>query len=77
MRKREIICHSEEYDSLVRMLASYQRAGVYLTLGGRPASPRELANVCVSRESSCYMSDFIPDERGQLREIRFDKVKIK
>ena len=77
MRKREIICHSEEYDSLVRTLAAYQRAGVYLTLGGRPASPRELANVCVARESSCYMSDFIQDEQGRLREIRFDKVRLK
>ena len=53
----------------------YENAGIALTLGGRPSTPRELARLCVIREKGCYMGDYIQDEKGKLKEIRFDKVK--
>ncbi len=31
--------------------------------------------LCVIREKGCYMGDYIQDEKGKLKEIRFDKVK--
>ena len=67
-------CH-QQYLSLVQSLSAYEKAGIRLTLSGRPSNPRELAYVCTVRESEAYMSDFIPDSRGNLKEIRFDKVK--
>ena len=74
MRNKYLICH-EEYQTLLSMLYAYRQAGVYLTLSGKPASPKEVARVCTAREDCCYMGDYIPDEQGKLREIRFDKIK--
>ena len=56
-------------------LVAYENAGIALTLGGRPSTPRELARLCVIREHGCHMGDYIQDEKGKLKEIRFDKVK--
>ena len=74
MRNKYLICH-EEYQAFLSLLYAYRQAGVYLSLSGKPSSPKELARVCTARKDSCYMGDFIPDEQGKLIEIRFDKIK--
>ena len=71
MKDARKVCHNSEETSLRNALVAYENAGIALTLGGRPSTPRELARLCVIREKGCY----IQDEKGKLKEIRFDKVK--
>ena len=75
MKDARKVCHNSEETSLRNALVAYENAGLALTLGGRPSTPRELARLCVIREEGCYMGDYIQDEKGKLKEIRFDKVK--
>lgn len=44
------------------------------TLGGRPSTPRELARLCVTEKKAVH-GRLYQDEKGKLKEIRFDKVK--
>ena len=74
-RNKKLICYKRDA-SLLRALVAYENAGIALTLGGRPATPYELAGLSVIREKSCYMRDYIQDEEGKLKEIRFDKIKV-
>ena len=73
MKKNMQKCH-EEYEPFLDTLKAYQRAGVSLTVKGRPVSARDLADLCVVREAGSYMGDYIQDNRGKLVEIRFDKI---
>ena len=75
MKDARKVCHNSEETSLRNALVAYENAGIALTLGGRPSTPRELARLCVIREKGSYMGDYIQDEKGKLKEIRFDKVK--
>ena len=75
MKDARKVCHNSEETSLRNALVAYENAGIALTLGGRPSTPRALARLCVIREKGCYMGDYIQDEKGKLKEIRFDKVK--
>lgn len=72
---KEIMCHNNEFDLLLEELLAYYDEGVELTLKGQPASPKRIVHECVIRERGRYMSDFIPDGEGQLKEIRFDIIK--
>ena len=75
MKDARKVCHNSEETSLRNALVAYENAVIAMTLGGRPSTPRELARLCVIREKGCYMGDYIQDEKGKLKEIRFDKVK--
>ncbi len=55
-------------------LEEAEQEGVPLLLDGEPSSPLQIAKACMIREESCYMRDYLGDERGNVREIRFDKV---
>ena len=70
------ICH-EDYQRMLRKLQAYYDAGILLTLKGEPSSPKRLAYECAVREKDSYMSDYIPDSKGRLREIRFDYIRGK
>jgi len=65
----------EEFTEMKELLASYEKAGIRLTLSGKRSTSNEVAYVCAVKERGVYMSDYIPDSDGKLREIRFDRVK--
>lgn len=56
-----------------KRLGTMKRQGVSLYLEGRPSTPGEIVKACVKEESS-YMADFVLDEKGLLKELRYDKV---
>ena len=56
-------------------LVAYENAGIALTLGGRPSTPRELARLCVIREKGCYMGDYIQDEKANSKKYVLIKSK--
>lgn len=56
-------------------LQDYNRKGYDLWLDGIPSTPKAIAKACCLAEEGSYMRDYIADERGNIRQIRFDFVK--
>lgn len=59
-------------DMLLR-LEQMRRSGVSLFLDGRSVLPIEVVAKAV-REDSPYMADYVLDNEGVIRQVRFDKV---
>lgn len=55
-------------------LDAMQNSGVVLYIDDRPASPEQIAAKCV-REKMTYMADYVMADTGQLKEIRYDRVR--
>jgi hypothetical protein len=53
-------------------LEEYVTKGVPLVLEGHASTPIQIFDAL--RECNDYMSDYIGDEKGGIKEIRFDKV---
>lgn len=65
---------AETYFSFRSELEKYENQGVVITLEGEPSSPGEIAQVCLLKEDSNYMRDYITDEVGNLVELNFNHV---
>ncbi len=64
-----------EFTRMVKELRAYQAQGVRLIMQEDECTPEEIARASVSAEGICYMRDYIWDERGRIKEVRFDPVK--
>ena len=60
-----------------RHLREIYSKGVDLYLEGEPASPEEIARKFFVNEDTVYMPDFVTDEDGTLREVRYDSVEYR
>ena len=58
-------------------LNNIRERGVELYLEGEPASPEEIARCFSVCEDAVYMPDFVTDERGRLREVRYDRIEYR
>lgn len=56
-------------------LEEYVTKGVPLVLEGQISTPTQIFDAL--RECNDYMSDYVGDEEGVIKEIRFDKVNDK
>lgn len=68
----------KENDSAQIMQARLEQivqSGVGLYLDGHEVSPEEITDICFVREDITYMPDYITDEKGVLREVRYDRVR--
>lgn len=54
-------------------LEQMRQSGVSLFLDGRSVLPMEVVTKAV-RENSPYMADYVLDNAGLIRQVRFDKV---
>lgn len=61
--------------ALRRELHGYYRQGVSLCLDGEPSTPDQIVRACRVEEEGSYMRDYVSDEKGTIRQIRFDFVK--
>lgn len=65
-------------DSLKRQireeLMKSVQAGAILYMDGEISSPKKICNVLV-KEDHHYMADFVTDDRGFIREIRYDYIE--
>ena len=48
-------------------------SGVELFLEGEPTTPEIIVKKCVCEDSS-YMADYVLDDKGVLKELRYDRV---
>ena len=61
---------------LKKELKSYQEAGVALWLDGQPSTPKKIAKAHKIAEDGVYMRDYVEDEKGERKGIKFDFIKI-
>ena len=59
--------------SLRARLSVLEKAGIKLYLNGEPSSTDYIVQNCV-REDTMYMPDYITDEKGNIKEVRYDKI---
>jgi len=59
--------------SLRARLSVLEKAGIKLYLNGEPSCTEYIVQNCV-REDTMYMPDYITDEKGNIKEVRYDKI---
>ena len=67
----------DEINSKLRLLSTlsyYANHGIRLFVQNRPASPEQTV-MTVMEEGGSYMADYVNDDKGDLSEIRFDRVE--
>lgn len=62
--------------SLRAQLSVLEKAGIKLYFNGVPSNTEYIVNNCV-REDTVYMPDYITDEKGNIKEVRYDKISQK
>lgn len=61
------------YSDMKQELEHVYKSGVDLYLDGTRSSPDVIAYRCI-REDKIYMADYIWDEGGNLKELRYDRI---
>lgn len=64
-----------EKASFEKQLAEVSKQGVALYLDGHVSTPEEIARTYAINEDLVYMPDYVVDETGTLREVRYDKIE--
>lgn len=59
--------------SLKPQLEQMEREGVILYLNGVPSTTEYIMKNCVN-EDAIYMPDYVIDENGKIKEIRYDRI---
>ena len=65
--------YGESERELKAKLEQIHRSGVSLFMEGHPATPASIARRCVC-ETEIYMADYVLDDAGSLKELRYDRV---
>lgn len=60
-------------NSLKSQLEKLEKKGVKLYFDGAPSSTEDIVKKCVN-EDTVYMPDYVTDENGKLKEIRYDRI---
>lgn len=69
-----MLSEKEAYlSSVKKRLLQYEKAGVKLYLDGNPSDTDHIMKKCV-KEDAAYMADYIADETGKVKEIRYDLI---
>lgn len=62
-----------DFSPLGQKLAEWEKTGVRLYLDGIPVTSKAIEQSCVN-EDTLYMPDYITDNQGKIKEIRYDKI---
>ena len=62
------------YQELFAELSDYEKYGIRMTMDGVSASPMQITAAHMMKEDGTYMRDYLTDEAGRIKEIRFLKV---
>ena len=58
---------------LKSQLEKLEKKGIKLYLNGQPSTTEHIIKNCVN-EDNIYMPDYVTDERGRIKEVRYDKI---
>ncbi|MBQ7839165.1 MAG: hypothetical protein IJ390_01560 [Lachnospiraceae bacterium] len=57
------------------LLAQMENEGISFYINGKRSNAKDVVMECCVCEEAVYMPDFVTDEKGKLREVRYDEVK--
>ena len=66
----------EEMEDAAEIAREMEREGVKLYVNGRLATSEYIVRHCIN-EDTVYMPDYVTDESGRVKEIRYDKIYMK
>lgn len=70
-----IISREDKRILVLHNLENVCRHGIPLYMDGLPASPETIADYCVrENDDVTYMPDYVMDETGHLKEVRYDRI---
>ncbi len=61
------------YEPLKSQLKQMEKTGVKLYLNGVPSTTEYIIENCVN-EDTIYMPDYVTDQNGKIKEIRYDLI---
>ncbi len=61
------------YEPLKSQLEKMEKTGVKLYLNGVPSTTEYIIENCV-KEDTVYMPDYVTDQNGKIKEIRYDLI---
>lgn len=64
---------NKELLSVRERLERYEKAGIKLFLDGVPSNTEHIIEKCI-REDTAYMADYIADDIGNVKEVRYDEI---
>lgn len=64
---------NKELLSVRERLERYEKAGIKLFLDGFPSNTEHIIEKCI-REDTAYMADYIADDIGNVKEVRYDEI---
>ena len=64
-----------EKQGLLIELESIQSRGITIFIDGIPSSPLTVTDALYINDSDSFMRDYVMDEKGEWKELRFDRVK--
>ncbi|NBH25719.1 hypothetical protein D3Z60_07885 [Lachnospiraceae bacterium] len=56
-------------------LETLEKSGIKLYLNGLPSTTEYIVKKCVN-EDTVYMPDYVTDEEGKVKEIRYDRISF-
>ena len=63
-------------DALRSQLEKLEKEGTKLYFNGAPSTTEYIMNHCVN-EDTMYMPDYVTDEHGKIKEIRYDRISFR
>lgn len=66
--------YQDKEQNIAAALNQVREEGISLFLEGKPSDPETIAERFV-REEEAYMADYVLDDAGRLKELRYDKVR--
>jgi len=65
----------KEDSALLRVsLEEMEKKGIKLFLNGVPSTTEYIVKSCLNDEDTVYMPDYVTDECGRIKEIRYDRI---
>lgn len=64
-----------EKQGLLIELENIQSRGIAIFLNGIPSSPLTVTDTLYINDSESFMRDYVMDEKGEWKELRFDRVR--
>ena len=64
-----------EKQKLLVELENIRNRGITIFLNGMPSSPSAVTDVLFVNEEDSFMRDYVTDEKGVWKELRFDKIQ--
>lgn len=67
--------NGREKQRLLIELENIRNRGIMIFLEGIPCSPLTVTDILYVNETNDFMRDYVTDEKGVWRELRFDKIE--